>query len=312
MDKRMCAVTVGLLCWGHAPSALAGAGELPCPSGWLSVRAMVTRVSPPRAELVRRTAGSQASVPIAVGGVLCEGDALLFASAAEDVQVELYEAGKLVTWAGHRGPYTVPSGLKASLGAAAAYLSAVFEGASELGPPPMRPNPTAARGDGSTAAASPIQAVKHLRDLPRQRLAHGARPTVAWLGGVGPYTCQALGEDGDALWSHRDIAAGWCTYPPDLTRSTRLVVRDAQGRSAGWNIAAAMRDELPRPAWVARDAATPAAPELAAWAIWIWQNAGPEWRLQAVAMLGTAAQSEWLASYFLDSVLAEVPVVAPR
>lgn len=308
MVNRMCMVAIGMLCWVHAQAA---PGELPCPSGWLSVRAMVTRVSPPGAELARRPAGGLASVPLAVGGVLCEGDALLFASGAEDAQVELYEASKLVTWVGRRGPYTVPSGLKAKFGAASAYLSAAFESAGELGPPPTRPNPTAARGNSSKSAASPIREVKHLRDLPRQRLANGARPTVAWLGGIAPYSCQALSEDGVALWSQSDIAAGWCTYPADLMRAARLVVRDAQGRSAGWNITVATRDELPRPGWVQREFATLGATEMVAWAIWIWQNAGPEWRLQAVAMLGSAAQSEWLASYFLDSVLAEVPVVAP-
>lgn len=309
MNTRLCALA--LLMHASALPAVA-APNPPCPQGWLGIQAQVTRVSPASTSLGRLPAGARAVVPLSIGGVLCEGDTLQFPTGSGDVVVDLYEAGRIVSVEARKGPYKVMDGVRAKVSAAAAYINAALEGIGELGLPQSRPQPTASRGGATAETSSPIRAVKPLRDLPRQRLTPDVRPIVGWLGGAGPYACLALDDDGEPLWNQPGIDTGWCNYATDLARAKRLIVRDAQGRSAGWNVAPASAEDVPRPPWVAVDAIKLSHADSTAWGIWLWQSAGPEWRLQAIGMLDAASKSEWLARYFVDSVLGEVPVLAPR
>lgn len=321
LGRPLAGLRLGLLGAGLAASlggmpSLAAAAGAPCPGGLFSIRAMVTRVQPADASLFRRAAAGGAPVPLAVGGVLCEGDALEFGPVAPTT-VEIYEAGEVVTLDGRRGPYRVRSGARAVLAAASAYIGSAFGGLGDLALPQDRPRPTASRGDAADAegASAPIRPVRPLRDLPRQRLSVEARPVLAWTGGTPPYACQALDADAEVRWSAGGLQTGWCGADADPAHTARLVVRDARGSSAGWNVQPAAADAVPRPPWLSGPAAPDAALSSAdrtAWAIWLWQSAGPEWRLQAVAMLDAQAGREWLARYFLDSVLGELPLLEPR
>lgn len=309
MNMRLCALALLM----HAPALPAAAApNPPCPQGWLGIQAQVTRVSPASASLGRLPAGAHSVVPLSIGGVLCEGDTLQFPAESGDAVVEIYEAGRIVSVDARKGPYKLKDGVRAKLSAAAAYINAALEGVGDLGLPQSRPQPTASRGAAAAEASSPIRAVKPMRDLPRQRLSPDVRPVVGWLGGAGPYACLALDDDGEPLWKHAGIDNGWCNYATDLARARRLIVRDAQGRSAGWNVAPASAEDVPRPPWLAAGATGLSQADSTAWGIWLWQSAGPEWRLQAIGMLDAASKSEWLARYFVDSVLGEAPVLAPR
>ena len=291
----------------------ATAGEPACPRGWFGIQAMVTRIDPSTGKVGKRPVGGR-SADVVVNGVLCEGETLLFPKGSEKVVVELYEAGRVVIVDARQEPYTIRGGASEVLSAALAYVATAFEGALGLGLPPSRPQPTASRGKDAPEAASTrqIQAILHLRNLPRQRITDGTRPVVAWREGAGPYACQALSDGTAVLWARTDLDAGWCEFGADMQRTARLVVRDARGRSAGWNVVRAVWTEVPRPEWIALGTPVVSSADLTAWAIWIWEKAGPQWRLQSLGMLNAEASSEWLASYFLDSVLAETPLLAPR
>jgi hypothetical protein len=296
-----------------AAHAAAAPGATACDQGWLGVQAMVARVSPVGTRLLRRPAGGQTAVPLAVNGVLCGGDTLEFASPQAPATVELYQAGGMVTRSAQQGPYTVPIGVRAMFSAAAAFLGAALEGAGELGAPPSRPQVTASRGEaGAPAESTPIRSIKPLRDLPRQRIAADSRPIVGWRGGAAPYTCRALSPDGEAVWGSEHLNAAWCNFALGGAPVGRLQVRDAQGRSAGWNVDLVAPGDVPRPSWLPNGANVVSDADTTAWALWLWQQGGAEWRLQALAMLNGVAGREWAASLLLDNVLAETPVVTAR
>jgi hypothetical protein len=299
-----------ILLWTCLP-ALAVAGGAPCPGGLFSIQAMVTRVQPADSVLFRIPSAGGAPVALIAGGILCEGDMLEFGPVASGVKVEIYEAGQVITVDGGLGAYRVKSGARAVLAAASAYIATALGGVGDLAMPQDRPRPTAARG-GEADEAAPIRPIRTLRDLPRQRLSTEARPVLAWTGGVPPYACQVLDAETEVRWAAGGIESGWCKAETGEASAARLIVRDARGRSAGWNVRAAAPAEVPRPAWLPGAVVTLSSADRTAWAIWLWQDGGPEWRLQAVAMLDAQARDEWLARYFLDGVLGELPLLQPR
>ncbi|MNH42218.1 hypothetical protein D3C79_1038740 [compost metagenome] len=68
---------------------------------------------------------------------------------------------------------------------------------------------------------------------------------------------------------------------------------------------------LPRPDWVSAGTPVLDLEHRAAWAIWLWREGGPAWRLQALAMLNETRQN-WLAGWLLAGILAETPQVAAK
>lgn len=297
---------------GGSMSGIAAASEPTCPGGWFGVQAQVTRINPANATVQVRNARGYSSVLVAPM-VLCEGDTILFRNGSDGTVVELRLTGEWVQVEANKGPYTIKGGTRGVSHAARAYLDAALDVFS-LGAPPPRPNPTASRGNGTAPAAAeePIRTILHLRNLPRQRITADAHPVVGWRGGVAPYACQALNENADVIWAKAELGSGWCEFGGRLDPAARLVVRDATGRSAGWNLAVVAWPNVPRPEWVRANMPDLSSADMTAWAIWIWETAGPEWRLQSLGMLNTAARAEWLASYFVDSVLAEAPPLRPR
>jgi hypothetical protein len=293
--------------------ALAAAPEPPCPRGWFGVQAIVTRINPANADVRLRSARGNSSV-LGVNMTLCEGDTILFPNGSDGTVVELYKTGEMVQAEASKGPYTIKGGTREASRAARAYLDAALDAVFNLGAPPPRPNPTASRGNGASAAAAaePIRTILHLRNLPRQRITADTHPVVGWRGGIAPYACQALNEGAEVTWAQADLGVGWCEFGAGLDHAARLVVRDAAGRSAGWNVAVVAWPNVPRPEWVPRNMSDLSSADMTAWAIWIWQTAGPEWRLQSLGMLNRVGRTEWLANYFVDSVLAEMPPLRPR
>ena len=297
-------------CWIPAPAA---PKEEPCRRGWFGVQAIVTRISPASATVQKLSAQGYSS-KIAVNFALCDGDTIVFPDGGDGTVVELYKTGEVVHVEASKGPYAIKGGARATIRAATAYVDAAFEALLNLGPPPPRPNPTASRGTGASALAAEehIQAILNLRNLPRQRVTADAHPIIGWRGGIAPYACQVLNDSSEVVWTLANLGAGWCEFGASLGPAVRLVVRDAGGRSVGWNVATVPWLDVPRPEWVPVETSMLPSADRTAWAIWIWQRAGPEWRLQSLGMLNKAARVEWLANYFVDSVLAEVPPLKPR
>lgn len=282
--------------------------DAPCGQGWLEVQAQITRIDPP-AKKARKIKQSGVGEDIGVDGPLCAGDTL---AVPDDVRwVEYYEAGH-VTQIGTKQTHTVMATSSALVTKAAEYVRLAMQAVNLLAAPPSRPGPTASRGSGPVTAADAgsLHAILPLRDLPRQRLVPDAAVTVGWRDGQGPYSCEILDDTATSVWKSAPIDTGWCEYRSDLRLAARLVVRDTRLRTVGWNVAPAVWHDVPRPDWVAAEGnGSIEGATLAAWGVWLWQNGGPPWRLQSLAMLSRASRTEWLAGYFIDNVLAEAPPV---
>jgi hypothetical protein len=281
-------------------SACANASDVPCKSGWLSISAQVVRIKPPSGD-IRKSSG----VAVHENDVLCEGDLLLI---PVGVSVDLSEAGRIVT---RTGEYTIRGGAAALAGKAAEYVKLAFALIEPEVPAP-RPTSTSVRGsqDADTRKAA-ILAIAPLRDLPRQSVVRGLRPIAAWRDGTPAFRCEALNQDVEALSSSSDVTNAWCRYAPLTDDTVRLRVRGSLNRSIGWNIRVASWNDVPHPDWM--EPGVQLSPqEKTAWAIWLWQHADVSWRMQSLAMLDEASQTQWLASYFIDHVLAENPPIAAR
>ena len=310
--RRAAAAAVVLLVSSGAN--LARAVTPPCPGGWFHAQAMVTQVLPPTAKVNKRTGSGGAPSPLKAGSVLCQGESLVFEEPGDGSEVELYENDKVVRVSAQTRSYTVQGGVQGVLEAAGSYLNSVMSGVPSLSAPPSRSKPTGARGSGDApqdpASVRRVLPILPLRDLPPQRVTRDTGLVVGWVNGVGPYACEALDQDGALLWSRKDIAQAWCEVPPGIDHVARVLVREHAGRSNGWNVQLANDRDIPRPPWL--PPGPPAGAERTAWAIWLWQEGGPQWRLQALGMLNALSASQFIAGYFVDTVLAEVPLVQPR
>lgn len=186
-------------------------------------------------------------------------------------------------------------------------------------PPPRRARPTIGRLLGVTGPTlgavtgtlvAPLSAIAPLRDLPVQKLVSGSRPVLGWHGGRAPYRCQWLDRYGETLAGGEPLDSADCVAPATPPQGTALAVSGASGVDLIWRAEVVAATALPRPHWLAADAADTAEAR-AAWAIWLWREGGIEWRLQALAMLG-ASREFLVASVLLDSILAESPRVTPE
>lgn len=297
---------------GVGPFSCAADSATSCPGGWFGVQAMITRITPAES-IVTRLAKDRSTTKVQVDSVLCAGDSLLVGDSQDGTVVELYQAGEIVTVPKSRDVYMIKGGVAGRLGAAAAYVNEVLSAAEHLPAPRARPGPTGVRGQsGSQDDVRQIRPIQQLRDLPRQRLLPDTTVIVAWRDGAGPYVCEARAETGEIHVMREERGAAWCELRIDPSRTARVLVRDGRGRSTGWNTAPAIPSDLPRPPWAPADPTSASSAEQTAWAIWIWQHGGPSWRLQSLSMLNANAREEFVAGYFLDSVLAEIPPFPPQ
>jgi hypothetical protein len=284
----------------------AWAVDVSCKEGWFGVKAQIVRIDPAGQKVFRRR-GSEPDAPVGVDDTLCAGDVLRLPN--EVKSIDYYEGGRTV----HLTERTYTAGGTGSFGGKAGeYVKLLMGSVAVLSPPPPRPAATSSRGTVAVQAG-PAQAILPLKDLPRQHIAIGLSTYVSWRDGHAPYACEVTDESADPLWKGTATEQGWCTIPVENRAAARLSVRDADRRALGWNVQVVQWTDVPRPKWIDGLAASqlPAA-QTTAWALWLWREAAPEWRLQALGMLGSAAKNEWLAGYFLDGVLNESPPARAR
>lgn len=289
----------------------AAGAEPACEQGWLLVQAQVANVSPAGARAERLTPNRKRR-QVHAGDLLCNGDTLIV---PKDATVELNLAGRAVVVGGDKPSYVVEGGMASRRAAISEYLRLALGTIGSLPPPEERPQPTHGRGGESpgTGNALPLKPILYLDELPRQRLTPDLPVVVAWRNGDAPFSCETSDANDKIIWKSPPLAALSCQVGTRAGSAARLVVRDARQRTEGWNLAPEQWSAVPRPDWIgASGGLRMASGDLSAWAIWLWQNGGEEWRLQALGMLNAAARNEWLASYFLDQALAEVPPLPPK
>jgi hypothetical protein len=304
-------VAGALILPGLMAARTAAGVEPACEQGWLLVQAQVANVSPAGARAERLTPNRKRRL-VHAGDLLCNGDTLIV---PKDASVELNVAGRAVLVGGAKPSYVVEGGAASGRAAISEYLRLALATIESLPPPEKRPQSTQGRGAGGPGAGGglPIKPILYLDELPRQRLTPDLPVVVAWRNGAAPFSCETSDANANVIWKSPPSAALSCQVGTRAGSAARLVVRDAGQRSEGWNLARAQWSAVPRPDWIgAAGGLRMPSGELGAWAIWLWQNGGEEWRLQALGMLNAAARNEWLASYFLDQALAEVPPLLPK
>jgi hypothetical protein len=299
-------------------SGAAGAAESNsggCAGGWFALQARVISIAPPTARVFKGRAGSLASVPVMQDSFLCAGEMLVFDAASEPVSVELLEAGKVTRVDSSKRSYTVRSGVDAGAGTAGAFIDALLSGARLLGPRTARGQVNGVRGGSGApvnlSTVSQVSAVLPLAELPRQKLAVDSSANVSWLNGAGPFKCETRDDDNTLLWASAPTQLQWCAVPMQSRKIASVVVREASGRSMRWQVEVVDTAEIPKPPSAVSTSRNRSANDTTAWAIWLWQKGGPQWRLQALGLAASVENDVFLARHFLDSVLAGIPLVTP-
>jgi hypothetical protein len=283
-----------------------------CPDTLLGVRALVTRVDPVGQTFAKQLANGRQET-IGVRGVVCVGDSVVLPAGGPVRQVELY-VGSSIEVVTPQKPFRNEGGVVASTKRAAQFVLQALGAVGELRAPPF-PTATESRG-GPAAEGAPVRQVRPLpalKDLPAQRLTADTPPVISWRDGRGPYRCEARDDVGTATVTTsvgRDDA--WCAFRAGTKGAVALLVIDARAGRTAWDIQPTGWAEVPRPDWVGADLRAVSGPDRAAWALWLWKNGGPEWRLQALGMLNLLAPTVWTAGYARDSILANLPELAPN
>jgi hypothetical protein len=266
----------------------------PCSEGWFTIRARVVMVEP--ASVVLHAIQGASRREVSLGALLCSGETLEVPS---DSNVEVLEAGRTIK-VSPRGHQVGAS--PAVRAAASAYVDGVLQIVQGLRPALPRALPTASRGRSAPESNyRRVRLISGLRDTPRQRLMADAQPVLAWRSGVEPYRCSVTSEDATRLWLTPPTAAGSCNLSLLQTRATRVGVYDGYGYTAGINISIVDSSMIPLPPWGAGDTTA----ERTAWAIWLWREGQPEWRLQAISMLNALADAEPIAANLLERIFDE-------
>lgn len=290
--------------WGFSSASIA------CPGGWFDVKAIVVRINPTNAKVLKKSGSGNDLMVLRVDDTLCRGETILFSEGDHTTVVEVLRLGKVVSIPAAGGPYTFSGGIRKIAQAVSVYVDAVLDASKGLRVPIPLSNATAGRG-GEIRPFESVRPVLHLRFLPRQRLTLDANPIVGWRGGAAPYKCEVKDHDAIQLWQKSNINGALCVYSASLDKAARIIIRDARGHTTGWNIDPVTWEDVPRPDWLPLEQSNVTLVDLTAWGLWLWKEASAQWRLQSLAMLNRAASEEWLAAYLRDAVLVEIPVVEP-
>lgn len=287
------------------PAAKISAAPADCAGGIFGVRAQVVRIVPPGAPVVKHAA-NQTSIPLKLDDVVCSGETVVV-DGDRVRTVELYVNGRRVVVEPNR-PYTAPGGVRAVAKEMLTFVSDLIVGTNPLAAPSAIPSPTSTRG----GEEEPFRQTNLLRGLPAQRMAREEAALLSWRGGEGPYVCEARNESGTTV-SRTQLSdtTSWCKVGLTDARTITLTAKDARGGSVTWTVTPAASNEIPRPAWVGSNTTALSDEERTAWALWLWKEGGPAWRLQALGMFDRLAPGTWLAAYVRDGVLADSKKLTP-
>ena len=242
---------------------------------------------------------------------MCVGESVVLAKNSPVKRVELY-VGWRREWVTPDHPFHNTGGVVSAAQQSIGFASRVLGLAKDVRAPPV-PTTTAARGGADDAPSRPLRTLRALSDLPTQRLTSDVAPVLAWREGSLPYRCEARNDRGDTVASAAapDTHDAWCAFDRNAGGTVQLLVIDADSAQQSWDVGPARWTDVPKPAWLASDARGLAPGDRIAWALWLWKSAGPEWRIQALAMLNQLAPTTWAAGYARDCILAEMPNLTP-
>jgi hypothetical protein len=293
------AVVAGLLC-----SSAVGA-EAPCESGWLHVRASIVTTIPKSAPVYRVGKSGKRSEVIDPP-LLCEGDTLILEPPLRFVEV--LQGGNIQKVEVSARQWTVPHGPAVASAAIAAQVGRLMDLMTVFSTPVRRPAHTGARSPG---AETTPRAVGFLDRHGVAYLTGDRAAIVAWKGGEPPFACTADTTPPQVAGVGNER---WCEFSgTTISRGAGSIGMSAgDGQTVTWKIERRDWRNVPRPYWIPSMDNGPDIPfDEFAWAVWLWREGPPEWRLQSLSMLNSAAGSEYLAGYLLNLTLNDTPPLPP-
>lgn len=303
MLRRWC-VALGALGVATHPAVVAAPAD--CPGGLLGVAAQIVTIEPQGAALLRTNVKDQ-KVQAVAGQHLCHGESVAVPAAGQAVSAVLHAGGQRRVLERGQSFSAVATSTVPNVQAVALLDSLQLpDGGLRIAPDVPEPRLVRSGGEGATGPALQLTTLRTLRSLPRQALTEDVAPVLAWREGVGPYTCNIVSVQGDVITSRSaDERSSWCALPAGQTNATQLLVRESRGPSVTWNVRWVDWADVPRPRTLPSLSPTASAADRAAWALWLWREAPPAWRLQGLAMLHQLAPQAWLAGYARDLILAD-------
>jgi len=311
------AIVLFAIAWLAVSEARSNGPNSNCTSELLRIVASITRIDP-----ANSTASIQKGTSIREGRVrdcVNAGETVVLKDKSQ--KVELLVRGKLVLVSHDTTPdglYRVPAGaFDAVSTGASAWLSGFMDINRIMASPAQRPRPTyiprgSESGEPAKVSPKPLSRVSLLSRLPTQLIASGSVLLLSWNDGTGPWTCRATAQGQRPVGESVSTTDNWwCGLRVEGSTPVRVIVEDALEQRLSWDIEVVSESRIPRPDWIAKPDQISAA-DRAAWALWLWSSAGPEWRLQALGMLNVSAEGSWLGGHAASSLLSDVPVIQPR
>jgi hypothetical protein len=281
-----------------------------CTGSWLNAHSTVLRVVPESATVNRLASGGRPGRPLQRADTLCNGDVLRFPTESLNAIVEVYRGGAIEVLDSRVSGVSLGTASPAALEAASRFVNSLLAGIQSFSPPTVPVHAVRHDGQGDQLRGPALLVASAAGE---QLLAEGQQLTLTWLSGVPPYRCELLDDAGNVLRAAPGVQERRCQLMlPEPGTRVRAVVSDGAQRSVGWLIRIVPVTSVDRPEWVAASHAFEHSTTDAAWAVWLWRHGGAKWRLQSLSMASTLSASSFLASHFVRSVEADVPVVVPH
>jgi hypothetical protein len=287
-----------------------------CGTSLLRTTASIDFIDPDGGTVIVRHNGS-APRKVPTGACLVPGDVVFLPS---DVKLaRVFVGDRLLELRPDQDPYPVQGGVGRVTRRMAAYFSDL---AAVLGgePTPDLPRPTASRaldlGQRGSTNPQPIPALR-VGNVPQEIPGKGLVNTliVAWDAKAGRSHCD-LRANGRASTESAETTSPWCAVElgESMTDGTLQVSFDDPQIESDlrWQIKRVEPAKIPRPDWLKTDPATLEPAEIVSWGVWLYREAGPEWRLAGLAMLYSHRESSWIAARAYRMMLTNEPRLGPR
>jgi hypothetical protein len=291
--------------WLASAGAMAAAS---CNRSPLKISASIEFINPDDATLTVRHAG-MADRRARVGDCLIAGDLVIVPATVKLAKVFTNE--RLIRLQADTPPYRVTGGMMRIADQAATYLASVVHALSSE-PAPDLPSATASRSFGDPPA-NPLRAIAGLNVAGTQRIPGSVEQiVVAWQPIAAAPHCAlrtarvAVEASPAGVEASPAAAESWCALrvPDGMTEG--IVSIDATDPSASiqWKVVRAADGDVPRPPWLERDSGEPSKAERAVWGLWLYREAGPEWRLAGLSMLAADRAASWATARAMRAIIA--------
>ncbi|HEY1313674.1 MAG TPA: hypothetical protein VGE92_07345 [Steroidobacteraceae bacterium] len=283
-------------------SSTGAIGAASCNQSPLKISASIEFINPDNATLTVRHAGV-ADRQARVGDCLIAGDRVIVPATVKLAKVFTNE--RLIRLQPDTPPYVVTGGMVRIASQAATYLAAVVHALSSE-PAPDLPNATASRSFADPPLSA-LRAIAGLNVASTQRIPGSvAQIILAWQP-LGAAPRCALESAAGGIEASPGAEESWCALraPDGMTEAVVSIDGANPAASIQWKVVRAADADVPRPAWLdpdSRGALSNA--DRAVWGLWLYREAGTEWRLAGLSMLVANRSTSWATARATREIIA--------